>query len=95
MKEQKEINQNNGKLLCFSIITGKLFEINEDEENTLTLFQLVLIKKPDKNCKKCYGRFHLGKNLKRGVYEICPSCLAKCIDVEDMKKRFGNLTNKK
>jgi len=76
------------KILCFSVITGKFFEINEDEKETLSSFQLVLNKKPDSKCKKCYGRMHVGKDINRNLYSLCHSCLTKCVDFSDMKKRF-------
>lgn len=82
------------KITCFSVVTGKIFDINEDEKDTLTSFQLVLTRVPDKNCPKCFGRMHIGKNIQKGFYEICPKCLSKCIDFKDMRKRFGNKNEK-
>lgn len=36
-------------------------------------------KMPDPNCRKCYGRGHLGKNLSTNLYVPC-SCVKKEAD---------------
>lgn len=76
------------KRVVFSLVTGRIFEINEDEIQSLDNNQLLLNSVPNKNCKKCYGRFHVGKNLKNDMYTICPKCTIKYIDFDDMENRL-------
>lgn len=76
------------KRICFSLITGNIFQINEDEIKSLDINQLLLINRPKNNCKKCFGRFHVGKNLTSGFYTICPKCAIRCIDLDDMETRL-------
>ena len=73
---------------AFSVITGKLFEVGEDEIAKLDNNQLLLRELPSIKCKKCFGRFHVGKNLKNNYYTICPKCAIICLDLDDMEKRF-------
>jgi hypothetical protein len=76
------------KKLCFSFITGQIFEINEDEVGALDTNQILLVSRPSSNCKKCYGRFHVGKNTKNGYYLICKKCAIKCLDFDYMNEKF-------
>jgi hypothetical protein len=64
-------------MLYFSIFSGELFE---SEDKLTDAFQIPLKKRPNKNCKKCYGRFYTSYNLTTRKYEICPKCLAACLD---------------
>lgn len=77
------------KRICFSAATGKIFEINEDEIPQLEVNQLLLVSRPDVKCKKCFGRFHVGKNLTSGSYTICPKCAILCLDFSSLSERFG------
>lgn len=67
------------------MITGEIIYFQEDEVDTLTPFYVKLERLPDASCKKCYGRFHMGKNIKTDLYIPCTKCKKKCIDWEAYK----------
>lgn len=78
--------------LYFSIISGELYHIEEDEIKNLDETQIPLLKKPSSSCKKCYGRFYVGQQAyntpsgwKNGYYLPCPKCAKKCVDFSRMK----------
>lgn len=66
--------------LYFSVLSGELYYISEDEIKNLDSAQIPLKKKPSSSCKKCYGRFYVGKDIATGQYAICPRCARRCID---------------
>ena len=74
--EQKE------KKWFFSIFSGEIYQIDEEDIKNLDTFQIPLIKKPDNKCKKCYGRMHIGYNLTHKNYDVCNKCLRKYIDLK-------------
>ena len=71
--------------LYFSLISGDLYYIEEDEVKNLDKSQVPLLHKPKPNCKKCYGRFHTGFETIRKHYIPCPKCMKTCIDWEAIK----------
>lgn len=74
------------KYLYFSLHTGEIYEVLEDEISTLNEFQVPLKCKPKSSCKNCYGRLHVGLNTLTQLYALCDSCSKKCIDWEKIKK---------
>ena len=76
----------NNLKLYFSMISGDIYYIEEDEVKILDNTQIPLIKKPDSNCKKCYGRFYIGFETIKKYYMPCPRCMKKCIDWEALKE---------
>jgi len=72
--------------LIFSLITGDIFEMEADEMKNIEKHQIPLTHKPQRSCKKCYGRMHQGFNIVTQAYELCVKCKTKCID-------FNNLTH--
>lgn len=36
-----------------------------------------LSKRADPNCKKCYGRGHIGRDVIRNALVVCPKCYRK------------------
>jgi hypothetical protein len=75
--------------LCFSFITGEIFEITEDDIKHITNEQVILKSKPSSSCKKCYGRLYTGKHKtfdrelnkwSEDYYTPCLKCLKKYID---------------
>jgi len=68
----------------FSVITGQVFSIEEDELKNLTEGQIPLKDKPG-NCRKCYGRMHVGFEVYKKYYIICPRCARKYIDEAAIK----------
>lgn len=71
--------------LYFSLISGELFYIEEDEIKNMDETQIPLKKKPNSSCNKCYGRFHVGFHTQGKYYIPCPKCLRKCADFDLIK----------
>jgi len=78
--------------IYFSLISGDIYYIEEDEIKNLDQTQIPLKQKPRSNCKQCFGRFHIGKHMNKvdgswhGNYYIpCPKCKATCVDWKAMK----------
>ena len=69
---------------CFSIFSGEFYECLEEDIKILGEGQLPLLKKKLKNCKKCYGRGHLGRNSENFWFHAC-SCVQKLIDFDILK----------
>lgn len=70
--------------VVFSFVSGEVFEVEEDEVKNLEKYQIALKKRPLSHCKKCYGRGHLGFNLKTNVYLPCLRCMRACVDLEKL-----------
>lgn len=70
--------------LYWSFHTGEFFYVADDEIQTLNGFSVSLTKKPKLNCKRCFGRFHEGKNINTGLYIPCQKCRKTCIDYEKL-----------
>ena len=75
-----------GKLF-FSLVSGEIYSVSDDEISNQGNDRIPLLKKPDSSCKKCYGRLYIGKHAQQtpnGVvhdyYIPCPRCLQKCLD---------------
>jgi len=68
----------NDKLYAFSIITGQVFPIQEDDKPLLYSYQIPLTTKPKSNCKKCYGRGYTGIDSKTKFHIMC-TCTSKHI----------------
>ncbi len=76
--------------LFFSLISGELYKVQEDEVKNLDNFQIPLVKPPLSHCRKCYGRMHIGFNDTHQRFEICHRCGRACIDfkaIEESKKK--------
>jgi len=67
-------------VLVMSLMSGEIYEIEADEVKNLEPYQLPLKKRPKSNCRTCYGRGWIGKNISVGIYQWCPHCFRKCID---------------
>jgi hypothetical protein len=75
----------NNTIFCFSAFSGKYYEMLREDVRLLEDGHLPLNKKPDNNCKKCYGRGHKGLNSQNFTYELC-SCVHKRIDFDILKE---------
>ena len=73
----------NKKLLYFSIFSGDIYEVLEEDEKALDNFQLPLKSRP-KSCRKCKGSFYLHYSLTNKQYVICPTCARKHIDYDKL-----------
>jgi len=71
--------------LFFSLISGDMYYVEEDEVKNLDKSQVPLKKKPSSSCKKCYGRFYIGLETKSKSYVPCPKCISKCVDWSALK----------
>jgi hypothetical protein len=69
----------------FSLLSGEIYQVEEDEIENLDQYQIPLLKSPPSNCKKCYGRMHIGYNQKLKIYEMCRKCVNKCVDFKALK----------
>ena len=63
--------------LVFSMISGELFYIYDDEVPALEDYNIVLKDTPSSSCKQCYGRFHVGYETTGKYYVPCPRCMRK------------------
>ena len=71
--------------LYFSLITGEIYDVMEDEEETLDRYQVPLRGTPVW-CKHCFGKMHIGLNTKYNAYDMC-KCSTKYIDFEKLKAK--------
>lgn len=72
------------KLIFYSLLSGEVYEIEEDEVENLDQFQVPLLKKPKESCKKCWGRGYIGYDSIRKYYPMC-RCVMKNIDHDRVK----------
>ena len=68
----------------YSLVTGHVERILEDELKLLENFQIPLNVLPKDNCNKCYGRRYSTYDAHNKVYNPC-SCVRKAIDTENYK----------
>lgn len=69
--------------LFYSIFSGMIYEVFDQEVKNLDEGQVPLKKRPNDSCKHCYGRGFASYDREKGVYPIC-RCMRKCI-VDDYK----------
>jgi hypothetical protein len=72
------------KVLVYSVFSGTIYEIPEKDVILLDIGQLPLLKKPNTNCKKCYGKMDLGRDSQNYAHIPC-SCLRKVINFDILK----------
>lgn len=75
---------NNNTTYVYSVFSGTLYEIINDDIKYLDEGQLPLTKKPNTNCKKCHGRFNVGRDSQNLSFFPC-SCLRKIVNVDIVK----------
>ena len=68
------------KRTIFNVYTGELYELNESELKNILEGDIPLLKAPNSNCKKCYGRGHTGFDVTKRAYSICHKCIDKSLD---------------
>lgn len=61
----------------FSLHSGQIYEVSEEEGALLDLSQVPLLHGPKHSCKKCYGRGWMYKEKIQNIYQIC-----KCLPVD-------------
>lgn len=81
--------------IIFSAFSGTFYTIPEKDFSLLDMGQLPLVKYPASNCKKCFGKGHIGRDNQTLSYQIC-NCVRKVLDIEEIKKSISDkidLTN--
>lgn len=68
----------------YSVFSGTIYDILETDIKILNIGQIPLNKNPSSNCKKCYGKFNVGRNLQNYAYTPC-SCLRKVVNIDIVK----------
>jgi hypothetical protein len=68
----------------YSVFSGTFYHVLEKDVKLLNFGQIPLIDQPKQNCKKCYGRGHLGRDHTTYAFEIC-TCVRKKIDFNYIK----------
>jgi len=68
----------------YSVFSGTLYELLESDIKLLDIGQLPLKKKPPTSCKKCYGKYELGRDVQNYAYIPC-SCLRKVVNFDILK----------
>jgi RNA processing factor Prp31 len=71
--------------LFYSLISGEIYTVEADEVDNLDQYQIPLLQRPKDNCKKCYGRMYIGRDVHKDIYIICHKCAKKCVDFDNMK----------
>ena len=66
------------KLYAFSVITGQIFDIDEDDIKTLFNYQIPITEKSNPSCKRCFGRGYTGIDTNTKFHYMC-SCTSKNI----------------
>ena len=68
----------------YSVFSGETYQCLTTDIKLLDIGQLPLKKLPNTSCKKCYGKFNLGRDAQNYAYLPC-SCLRKVIDFDIIK----------
>jgi hypothetical protein len=74
----------NKTIWVYSVFSGTLYELLNSDIKLLDIGQIPLKKKPQTNCKKCYGKYDLGRDAQNYAYIPC-SCLRKIINFDILK----------
>lgn len=64
--------------LFFSIFSGLVYQVFDDEEKNLDEGQVPLKSKPSASCKHCFGRGFDHIDREKGIYPMC-RCMRKHI----------------
>jgi hypothetical protein len=70
--------------IIYSAFSGTYYEVLEKDVKLLNVGQIPLKSYPPQNCKKCYGRGHVGREQITYAFEIC-NCVRKKIDFDLVK----------
>ena len=75
------MSEDGKKKLYYSLLSGDIYEVGEDEIDNLDDFQIPLLKGPKPKCNTCYGRGFIGYDPTKRYYPMC-RCLIRNIDRE-------------
>lgn len=71
-------------LIYYSLISGEVYEIQDDEADNLDQYQIPLLKKPNPKCGVCYGRGYVGRDIVKKYFPMCP-CISRQINGDRLK----------
>lgn len=74
-------------LNIFSVYSGILYKVQEEEFLLLDDGQVPLLKEPS-SCKKCYNRRYTGFNVEKNTYIPC-KCIHKIADYSRVHAKFN------
>ena len=80
---------NKKTITCYNVFNGRYYDVLEEDFKLLSEGQIPLKKKPNTNCKKCYGRGYSGKNTQDFSYTPC-LCLKKQINMDILDSIIQN-----
>lgn len=69
----------------FSIFSGTFYDLPEGDITIVNEGQIPLLKTPPSNCKKCYGRGHIGRDTQNYGYIPC-MCVRKVVNFSIIKR---------
>lgn len=64
--------------LFYSIFSGIIYEVFDQEVPNLDEGQVPLKQRPKPSCSTCYGRGYNSHDKAKGIYPIC-RCMRKCL----------------
>ena len=71
----------------FSLTSGEIYKVFEDEIKNLDKYQIPLKSLPSTSCRKCYGRGYFGKDLKLNIFLVC-KCMQKHINFDKFNQEI-------
>jgi formylmethanofuran dehydrogenase subunit E len=74
----------------FSLVSGELFEVPQEETHLLDSKQVPLKQKPDDRCSKCRGRLYTNYYITGNRFDMCKRCAKKYIDTEFLNSKLIN-----
>ena len=74
------------KSYIFNVYTGELYQINKSELNNILEGEIPILKKPNTNCKRCFGRGYESYDTTKRSYTICYKCVDKELDRKYLKE---------
>ena len=72
---------NKNIIYVYSVFSGTVYEVLDEDVKYLDEGQLPLTRIPNTNCKKCYGKFNVGRDSQNLSFFPC-SCLRKAVNLD-------------
>lgn len=66
----------------FNTVSGEIYQLYRYELKAAQLYEVPLKKRPNSNCKKCYGRLYTGRIPETGYFYPCAKCMRAFADIE-------------
>ena len=74
----------------FNVYSGECYKILPEEIENIIEGEIPLRRTPRSNCRKCYGRGHIGRDSTKHIFQPCPNCVEKQIIDNGEKYLFFN-----